>query len=70
MLTVRLPAGIEKRLDLLAKRTGRPKNFYVQQAILRHIDDLEDYYLARRRLNRKAARVTLEELEREVAAMR
>lgn len=70
MLTVRLPAGIEKRLDLLAKRTGRPKNFYVQQAILRHIDDLEDYYLARRRLSRKAARVTLEELEREVAAMR
>ena len=70
MLTVRLPAGIEKRLDLLAKRTGRPKNFYVRQAILRHIDDLEDYYLARRRLSRKAARVTLEELEREVAAMR
>ena len=34
---------------------------------MRHIDDLEDYYLARRRLSRKAARVTLEELEREVA---
>jgi RHH-type rel operon transcriptional repressor/antitoxin RelB len=69
MLTVRLPADIEKRLDLLAKRTGRTKNFYVRQAILRHIDDLEDYFLARR-LSRKAARVTLEELEREVAATR
>ena len=66
MLTVRLPADIEKRLDLLAKRTGRTKSFCVQQAILRHIDDLEDYYLARRRLSRKAARVTLEELERDV----
>ena len=63
MLTVRLPADIEKRLDLLAKRTGRTRNFHVRQAILRH---LEDYYLARRRLSRKAARVTLEELERDV----
>jgi RHH-type rel operon transcriptional repressor/antitoxin RelB len=70
MLTVRLPADIEKRLDLLAKRTGRTRNFYVRQAILRHIDDLEDYYLARRRLSRKAPRVTLEELEREVAEAR
>lgn len=70
MLTVRLPADIEKRLDLLAKRTGRTRNFYVRQAILRQLEDLEDYYLARRRLSRKAARVTLEELEREVAATR
>ena len=70
MLTVRLPADIEKRLDLLAKRTGRTRNFYVRQAILRHLEDLEDYYLARRRLSRKAARVTLEELEHEVAGTR
>jgi RHH-type rel operon transcriptional repressor/antitoxin RelB len=70
MLTVRLPADVEKRLDLLAKRTGRTRNFHVRQAILRHIDDLEDYYLARRRLSRKAARVTLEELERDVAKTR
>ena len=70
MLTMRLPADIEKRLELLAKRTGRTKNFYVRQAILRHIEDLEDYYLARRRLGRKTARVTLEELEREVAETR
>jgi RHH-type transcriptional regulator, rel operon repressor / antitoxin RelB len=70
MLTVRLPGDIEKRLDLLAKRTGRTKSFYVRQAILRHLDDLEDYFLARQRLGRKAARVTLEELEREVAATR
>jgi RHH-type rel operon transcriptional repressor/antitoxin RelB len=70
MLTVRLPADIEKRLDLLAKRTRRTRNFYVRQAISRHIDDLEDYYLARRRLSRKAPRVTLEKLEREVAEAR
>jgi RHH-type rel operon transcriptional repressor/antitoxin RelB len=70
MLTVRLPVDIEKRLDLLAKRTGRTRNFHVRQAILRHLEDLEDYYLARRRLSRKAARVTLEEREHEVAGTR
>ena len=70
MLTVRLPADTEKRLDLLVKRTGRTRNFYIRQAILRHIDDLEDYYLASQRLSRKVPRVTLEELEREVAATR
>jgi RHH-type rel operon transcriptional repressor/antitoxin RelB len=63
---LRLSADIEKRLDSLAKRTGRTKSFYVKQAILRHIEDLEDYYLARRRLARKTARVTLDELECEV----
>ena len=70
MLNVQLTADIEKRLDLLAKRTGRTRNFYVRQAILCHLEDLEDYYLARRRLSRKTARVTLEELECEVAATR
>jgi len=66
MLALRLPAQIEKRLDSLAKKTGRSKSFYAREAILRHIEDLEDYHLARRRLARKAARVTLEQLEREL----
>ncbi len=50
MLTVRLPAGIEKRLEKLAKRTGRTKTFYVREAILQHLDDLEDIHLADRTL--------------------
>ena len=70
MLALRLPAQIEKRLDSLAKKTGRSKSFYAREAILRHLEDLEDYHLARRRLSRKAARVTLEELERELAETR
>jgi len=28
MLAIRLPANIEKRLDRLAKRTGRTKTYY------------------------------------------
>jgi RHH-type transcriptional regulator, rel operon repressor / antitoxin RelB len=70
MLALRLPAEIEKRLNSLAKKTGRSKSFYAREAILRHLEDLEDYHLARRRLARKANRVTLEELEREVAGTR
>jgi len=67
MLALRLPPDIEKRLDALAKKTGRTKSFYAREAILRHIEDLEDYYLAKRRLARKSKSVTLDELERELA---
>jgi len=50
MLAIRLPEEIEKRLDALAKATGRTKTFYARQAILEHLDDLEDLYLAEQRL--------------------
>jgi RHH-type rel operon transcriptional repressor/antitoxin RelB len=63
MLALRLPPDLEKRLDALAKKTGRTKSFYAREAILRHIEDLEDYHVARRRLERRAPRVSLEELE-------
>jgi RHH-type rel operon transcriptional repressor/antitoxin RelB len=65
MLALRLPPEIEKRLDILAKKTGRTKSFYAREAILRHIEDLEDYHLATRRLERRGPTVTLEELEAE-----
>jgi RHH-type rel operon transcriptional repressor/antitoxin RelB len=50
MLAIRLPAEIEKRLDVLAKETGRTKSFYVREAILEHLDDLEDIYDAEQQL--------------------
>lgn len=50
MLALRLPPEIEERLEALAKATGRTKSFYVREAILEHLDDLEDVYLAERRL--------------------
>jgi len=50
MLAIRLPAEIEDRLDALAKATGRTKTFYAREAILEYLDDLEDVYLAERRL--------------------
>jgi RHH-type transcriptional regulator, rel operon repressor / antitoxin RelB len=52
MLAIRLPQAIEKRLEKLARRTGRTKTFYAREAILKHLDDLEDLYLAGRALER------------------
>jgi RHH-type rel operon transcriptional repressor/antitoxin RelB len=52
MLTIRLPQFIEDRLEKLARRTGHTKSFHARQAILQHLDDLEDLYLAERALKR------------------
>jgi len=46
MLAIRLPQSIEKRLEKLARRTGRTKTFYAREAILQHLEDLEDVYAA------------------------
>ena len=50
MLALRLPEEIEIRLDKLAKLTGRTKSFYAREAIIEHLSDLEDLYLAEKRL--------------------
>jgi len=52
MLAIRLPPSIEKRLSKLARRTGRTKSFYVREAILEHLTDLEDLYFAEQALER------------------
>jgi RHH-type rel operon transcriptional repressor/antitoxin RelB len=52
MLAIRLPEDVEKRLEKLAQRTGRTKTFYARQAILEHLEDLEDIYLAEEALAR------------------
>jgi len=52
MLAIRLPQSVEKRLEKLARRTGRTKSFYAREAILQHLEDLEDIYLAERALKR------------------
>ena len=64
MLAVRLPADIENRLRVLSDRTGRTKSYYVREAILRHIEEIEDAYLAARRVERPARRWTLTQLEK------
>jgi RHH-type transcriptional regulator, rel operon repressor / antitoxin RelB len=50
MLALRLPPDIESRFDKLAKLTVRSKSYHAREAILEHLDDLEDMYLAEQRL--------------------
>ena len=52
MLSVRLPAEVETRLERLAKETGRTKSYYARAAILEKIEDMEDMHLAEHVLDR------------------
>lgn len=66
MLAIRLDPDTEKRLDRLAKKTGRTKTFYVREAILEHLEDLEDIYLATQRLQRPAKTYSAQDVKREL----
>jgi RHH-type rel operon transcriptional repressor/antitoxin RelB len=70
MLALRLPLQIEKRLDVLARKTGRTKSYYAREAILRQIEDIEDFYLAKRRLAQDGRRVSLDSVERRIKKAR
>ena len=63
MLAIRLPEDIEDRLAQLAAKTGRTKTFYAKEAILEHLEAMEDKYLSLNRLENSGKRWTLEELE-------
>jgi len=66
MLAIRLPESIEARLAELAAKTGRTKTFYAKEAILKHMDELEDKYLAINRLENPGKRWSLDDMEKEV----
>lgn len=56
---------MEKRLDELARLTGRTKTYYIRQALEEKLDDLEDLYTAEHRLEHSEdERWSLEQLER------
>lgn len=64
MLGIRLEPELEKKLDSLAKETGRSKSYYAREAIRRYIEDREDYLKGIAALERGEPTVTLDELER------
>ncbi len=51
MLAIRLDKKTEDRLAALARRTGRTKTYYAREAILEHLEDLEDAHIALDRLS-------------------
>ncbi len=62
MLAIRLDAGIEERLEALAKKTGRTKTFYARAAILEYLGDMEDVYLAEERLATLGKTLSMKEM--------
>lgn len=68
MLALRLPPEIEARLDALAKKTGRTKSFYAREAIIEHLEDLEDAYIAEERIRTDTGeRISLEDMMKKYA---
>jgi RHH-type rel operon transcriptional repressor/antitoxin RelB len=53
-------------LEKLAKNTGRTKTFYAREAILEHLEDLEDVYLAKQSLKKGGRVYTSDEIKREL----
>lgn len=68
--SIRLPQEVENRLGNLSQITGRTKAYYVKEALLAHLDDIEDAYIAEKRLeDLRAGRsrtYTIEEVERDL----
>ncbi len=50
MTDLRLPPEITDRLEALARRTGRSASDHASEAILDHLENLEDLEIAERRL--------------------
>jgi RHH-type transcriptional regulator, rel operon repressor / antitoxin RelB len=68
--SIRLAPQTDRRLELLASRTGRSKSYYLREMIERGLEEMEDYYLAADVLERvrkgEEAVYSLAEVERDL----
>ncbi len=64
-VALRLPTEINQRLEKLAKKTGRSKTFYITEAIIKHIEDIEDLYEALHVLENPGRIYSMEEIKNE-----
>jgi RHH-type rel operon transcriptional repressor/antitoxin RelB len=69
-VSIRLDDDLDARLERIARLTGRSKSFYLRQALVEQIEDLEDLFLSRAIVNRVAdgreRLIPLDALEREL----
>jgi len=66
MLSLRLDPDVERRLDELARKTGRTKSFYARELIEENLEDLEDRYLAEARLEKRRTPLTSRQARKEL----
>ncbi len=55
MTAVCLLEEVENRLAELARKTGRTKSFYIWNAIMEYLQDMEDLYLGNQELEKVRA---------------
>jgi RHH-type transcriptional regulator, rel operon repressor / antitoxin RelB len=70
MLGIRLEPPLERRLERLAKKTGRSKSHYAREAIRQYLEDREDYLLGLSALERNEPTISLKNLERRLGLAR
>ena len=66
MLSLRLDPDVERRLDELARKTGRTKSFYVRELIEGNLEHLEDRYIAEARLEKRGPTLTSRQVRKEL----
>ena len=66
MVGIRLPEDMENRLQHLADVTGRTKSFYVREALIEYLEDVEDRYLGLYRLENPEKRLSMNDVEKEL----
>ena len=65
-VSVRFDEEIENRLAVLAKQTGRTMSYYIREAVIEKLEDMEDIYIAEKRLENPGPTSAMEALEREL----
>ena len=66
MISIDLDPEIERRLVLLAEKTGQTKDFHAREAILEYLEDLEDGYEALERLRNLGPTLSAKETKLEL----
>ena len=67
MLSVRVPKDIEEKLEKIAKETERSKSYFVNKALKRYFEDLEDYIEAHARfIDNEAIYLSTKELKEQL----
>jgi RHH-type rel operon transcriptional repressor/antitoxin RelB len=66
MLTVQLNSSAEAQLQRLARESGRTVDEYAREALLQHLEDLDDIREATKRLNTPGKTFSLDEAKREL----
>jgi RHH-type rel operon transcriptional repressor/antitoxin RelB len=65
-LPVKIPEEIYNRLASLANKTHRTKTFYVREALMHYLEDVEDTYLAIERLEKPGKIYSMAEVAKEL----